>query len=181
MTKAEWRKHYRKVREQISSDAAALWSKEMGVALARRLRAISFDGVLFLFAAVKGEPDLLPYLENGSFNIALPKTCANGQMDFFIWFPTDELVIGSYDIREPNNDAIKVYPRAGDCAVIPAMAVDSLGHRLGGGKGCYDRWLREYKSRLLFTAAAIFPPCIATELLPQEEHDIPVDFWTFEF
>ena len=180
MTKQEWRKHYRQIRENISPDSAAMWSRQMAEALGRRLRSISFDGVLFLFAGMKGEPDFLPYLVHLSFNIALPKTYANGAMDFYMWFPSDDLVEGPFGVREPHDDAIKVYPRSGDCAVVPAVAVDLLGTRLGVGKGCYDRWLSEYKSRLLFTAAAVFPPCVASVPLPREPHDIPVDFWTFE-
>jgi 5-formyltetrahydrofolate cyclo-ligase len=176
MTKQEARKFYREVRAKISPEAADLWSREMAESLGRRLREKAFDSVLFLYSSLPGEPDLLRYLPHGPYNIALPKTYPNGAMDFFLWFPCDELTEGSLGILEPGDDAVKVYPRKGDCAVVPALAVDPDGFRLGGGQGYYDRWLDEFKPRLLFTAAAVFPPCISAQPLPREPHDIPVDF-----
>ena len=176
MTKQEWRKHYRQVRENISEESAVAWSRQMAEALSLRLRSLAFEGVLFLFAGVKGEPDFLPYLSRGAYNIALPVAGKNGAMDFFLWFPGDELLNGPFGLREPHPDGLKVYPRQGDCAIIPALALDTAGNRLGGGMGYYDRWLGEYKSKFIFAEAAVFPPCISTTPLPHEPHDIQVSY-----
>jgi 5-formyltetrahydrofolate cyclo-ligase len=176
MTKQGLRKHYRQIRENIPQESAVAWSRQMAESLSRRLHSISFEGVLFLFAGVKGEPDFLPYLSRGPYNIALPVAGKNGAMDFFLWFPGDELLNGPFGLLEPNPEGFKVYPRQGDCAIIPALALDTTGNRLGGGMGYYDRWLAEYKSQFIFAEAAVFPPCISTTLLPREPHDIPVAY-----
>ena len=180
MTKQESRRHYRIVRSEIEPETASTWSKQMAADLSARLRARSFSGVLFLYAALPGEPDLLSYLKSflshAPFHVALPRSRAGGEMDFFLWNPTDDLDEGSFGVREPKADALIVFPRAGDCAVVPALAVDKDLFRLGYGGGYYDRWLAEFKPRLGFVAAAVFPPCQGAAELPREPHDLPVDF-----
>ena len=56
--------------------------------------------------------------------------------------------------------------------IAPALQIDLQGYRLGQGGGYYDRAL----SRLTaWKVALIFPEEFSTELLPREEHDIPVN------
>ena len=180
MTKQESRRHYRIIRSEIDPEAAAKWSCEMTADLVARLREKSFHGVLFLYVALPGEPDLLSYihslLRHAPFHIAIPRIRRDGAMDFYLWNPTDEFDMGSFGISEPKKDAIKVFPRAGDCAVVPALAIDKDFYRLGYGGGYYDRWLAEFRPKLDFVAAAVFPPCQGAEDLPREPHDLPVDF-----
>lgn len=180
MTKQESRRHYRIIRSEIEPETAAAWSKAMTIDLVARLRAKSFSGVLFLYVALPGEPDLLTYfqslLRHAPFHVALPRTRAGGVMDFYLWNPTDDFDEGSFGISEPKSDAIMVFPRAGDCAVVPALAVDKDLFRLGYGGGFYDRWLAEFRPRFDFVAAAVFPPCQGAADLPREPHDLPVDF-----
>jgi 5-formyltetrahydrofolate cyclo-ligase len=176
MSKTALRKFYRQVRQKISAEDADRWSRAMAENLVLRLREVSFEGVIFLYSAMVGEPDLLAYLRNSRYQIALPKTAPNGGMRFYLWFPGDPMISGSMGIIEPDENALEVFPRKGDVAIIPALAVDDAGVRLGFGGGYYDRWLAEYKAVLLFKAAAVFPPCFSLDRLPWDQHDIPVDF-----
>lgn len=52
----------------------------------------------------------------------------------------DDLRVGAYGIAEPVGDLFTDYDRI-DVAVIPGMAFDTCGNRLGRGKGYYDRLL----------------------------------------
>ena len=62
-----------------------------------------------------------------------------------------------------------------DALIIPALAVDSAGRRLGQGGGWYDRALL-YKGVSAPVIACVFDwEYRGKELLPREDHDIPVD------
>ncbi len=60
-----------------------------------------------------------------------------------------------------------------DLIVLPGVAFDDNGIRLGYGLGCYDRALSEGGRSVLVGLAYDFQVVAA---LPQEEHDVPVDF-----
>lgn len=66
-------------------------------------------------------------------------------------------------------------PSYGDVAVVPAIAIDLKGQRLGFGGGYYDRWLSAHRSRLKLIIGVVFPTCFSTEAFQSEPHDISVD------
>lgn len=78
---------------------------------------------------------------------------------------------GSFHILEPEGVAFTDYA-AIDLAIIPAVALDKVGHRLGRGKGYYDRLLSRlpyiYKIGIAYSFQ-FFPS------LPSESHDILLD------
>lgn len=55
------------------------------------------------------------------------------------------LVPGVYGIREPRKGKT-LGPASFDLVVVPGLAFDSNGNRIGYGKGCYDRWLKKVKT-----------------------------------
>jgi len=62
-------------------------------------------------------------------------------MDFFEVKNLKSLKPASYSILEPTGKMGKVHPSDIDAFVVPAIAFDHTGHRLGYGKGYYDRLL----------------------------------------
>ena len=64
--------------------------------------------------------------------------------------------------------------------LVPALAIDHNGTRLGYGGGCFDR-LRSNPSWKEIEALAVLPSvCISSSLLPEEKWDIPFDGWINE-
>lgn len=55
--------------------------------------------------------------------------------------------------------------------VVPALALDIMGRRIGYGKGCYDRFLSSYTG---VTVCSVFPQLFVSKL-PTEPHDVSVD------
>lgn len=66
-----------------------------------------------------------------------------------------------------------------DVILVPCLAVDRYGNRLGQGKACYDRYLhrlKDQKNQRPFTALAVlFDEQLAEEALPRDLHDYPLD------
>ena len=60
-----------------------------------------------------------------------------------------------------------------DFALVPALAVDREGYRLGYGAGYFDRLLAGRGSRPYCVTA--LPAAFVVERLPREAHDVPVD------
>lgn len=175
MSKSTQRHHYRKLRASIPSDRANFWSKQITEDLLQLLRLRGFQGTIFLFKALRGEPDLLSFLSDARLHIALPRVQIDANMTFHLWPHGDELVESSLGLMEPSPSALEIVPRLGDVAVVPSIAIDRFGRRLGFGGGYYDRWLGHHRSQLNLIIGVVFPPCYSLDVLETEPHDIAVD------
>lgn len=95
-----------------------------------------------------------------------------GSMAFFVVHSPDDLTLGSFGLLEPH-DACPVWQGGGRAlCIVPALAVDPKGHRLGYGKGYYDRFLADFDG---VTVCAAYDACVSDNL-PHGEYDIPVQF-----
>ena len=77
---------------------------------------------------------------------------------------------GRFGIPEPSGTPTMIHPQEIGCIVVPGVAFDSRGGRLGFGKGYYDRFLGQlpattYRCGLAFGIQVV--PCV-----PQAPHDI---------
>jgi 5-formyltetrahydrofolate cyclo-ligase len=85
-----------------------------------------------------------------------------------------DLVPGIWDIPEPNPERCrKVDLGAVDFALVPALAVDRDGYRLGYGAGYFDRLLTGRRANPYCVTA--LPAPFVIDRVPREAHDIPVD------
>ncbi len=78
---------------------------------------------------------------------------------------------GHYGIQEPVNPAL-VSMESIDVVIVPGVAFDPAGHRLGRGGGYYDRLLTDFKGTII--AVAFGFQLLAD--IPCDDHDIPVDY-----
>ncbi len=62
-------------------------------------------------------------------------------LDFYRIRDLNQLKPGSFNVLEPECDLFKVDPNEIDLFIVPGLAFDSSGNRLGYGKGYYDRAL----------------------------------------
>jgi 5-formyltetrahydrofolate cyclo-ligase len=65
-----------------------------------------------------------------------------------------------------------VRPSELDLAIVPAIAADRRGFRVGYGKGFYDRFLSEVRCPAV---CAVYSICLI-DYIPEEEHDVPVQY-----
>jgi len=84
------------------------------------------------------------------------------------------LLPGVWDIPEPDPARCRMVDFDGvDFAVVPALAVDRGGYRLGYGAGYFDKLLAGRKARPYCVTA--LPAAFVVESLPHEAHDVAVD------
>lgn len=87
----------------------------------------------------------------------------------------EEMKKGAFNILEPLNtsqSAKSFLPI--DLIIVPGVAFDKCGHRLGRGKGYYDRLLASKDFKSIFKIG-ICLPCQIVDSLPVEPHDVPMD------
>ncbi len=81
---------------------------------------------------------------------------------------------GSFGISEPVSTIAAVDPKTIDIVVLPAVAYNEEGTRLGQGKGFYDRFYAEIEGRKPFLLGVCYDFQISSEI-PVEEHDLTAD------
>lgn len=118
-----------------------------GAAAARRLaawRLFQAARTVGCYASLAREIDTWPVLRmilKAGKTLALPRTRGKGEMDFCRVSDPVFLRPGVWGILEPEEGGEIIPPQEMDLMLIPALAVDIYGHRLGQGGGYYDRYL----------------------------------------
>ena len=80
----------------------------------------------------------------------------------------EELALSAFGIREPLGEA---YEGDMDVAIVPTLAVDEQGRRLGYGGGYYDRYLPKTRAYL----AGVCHDAALHDSLPAQAHDVKMD------
>lgn len=83
-----------------------------------------------------------------------------------------DLVVGRMDLREPRADAPEVPPGEVAFVVVPGVAFDAAGYRVGRGGGLYDRFLPTLAPQTPLWALAL--PEQVVPGVPVEPHDVPL-------
>lgn len=123
------------------------------------------------FASFGDEIDLweLNQLLSSQKKLLLPRLEKYG-IKFYEVQSLDNLILSKYGILEPDpNLCSDCFLEQEICALIPALGFDKNFHRLGYGKGYFDRWVAEHPN--IFTIGIGFKEQLSEELLPIEAHD----------
>lgn len=86
-----------------------------------------------------------------------------------------ELVENEWGIPEPKKPFQKTYPTMLDMVLVPMLAFDMEGNRLGYGKGYYDKFLSLVRPKCLKVGLCLEAGRV-DEGLPTDEFDVPMDF-----
>ena len=134
--------------------------------------------IVALYWPVKRELDTLPLIEQlhqAGVRIALPVVAGNSRvLAFREWTPDTTMTTGLFGIPIPPETAPMLMP---DMVVMPLLAFDRKGYRLGHGSGYYDATaaaMRAHRDVTLVGYAYAEQMCLFA--LPREEHDMPMDY-----
>jgi len=181
LEKQEIRRQMAALRSELSeSDAAGAGLKiaERILALPVMLENSGKSPVIALFAPIRREPDLLSNAElfaARGFRIALPRV----EDDTLVFSGIDPDTVynrGSFGIREPSPEALRI-PREAICVMcLPGLAFDREGGRIGYGKGYYDRYLSGAKREDLPILIATGYDFQLLDRIPQAPSDRRADY-----
>ena len=131
--------------------------------------------VVFLYCGYKDEVQTAELMEAAfreGRQVFLPKVVSDSGMVFVQADPAEELVCGAYGIPEPSmSGAPGAYVRP-DIIIVPCVAADRRGNRIGHGKGYYDRSLVKYGD-IPFVCLAY--DCQLADEFETEDTDIKMD------
>jgi len=182
MDKRDLRKLFLERRAQVSAIEATMAGEAMASLLSgepcwREARSV------FCFLSVAGEPDTAPIilraLAEGK-TACVPRTAADRAMEAVPIIALSRLTEGwplSYGIPEPPASYPAMDAAGLDLVIVPSLAVDIWGYRLGHGGGYYDRFIARFQNeqkRPLFSAIQ-FARFVQHEALPREDYDMKVD------
>ena len=139
------------------------------------LSAFQDTKTILLYLPIKNEPDTYPLMESliqEGKTVCLPISTFETKeiTPSRVMDPKIELQHTEYGILEPSEEFVRVMDRQQlDCVIVPGIAFDSTGHRLGYGQGFYDQFLAKLSKKVLLIGLAYEQQIIKE--IPVQEHD----------
>jgi 5-formyltetrahydrofolate cyclo-ligase len=120
-----------------------------------------------------GTGPLLDRLRAAGKRVILPVLLPDDDLDWAVYRGSEELVAARFGLLEPAGEPLGVEAVAtADVVLVPGLAVDAQGNRLGRGGGSYDRALGRVPVGT-FTCILLYDDEVGVEV-PVEAHDRPV-------
>lgn len=152
---------------------------ELNESLLAQFKTLDFSKInsihIFLPIVVKKEPNtflIIDWLQqhHPEIQIIVPKADFDTHlMSNYVFTTKDELVTNHYHIPEPKN--AKPFTGVPDMVIVPLLAFDKKGYRVGYGKGFYDRFLQNISTQKI--GLSFFAP--AEQIIDVHLNDIRLD------
>lgn len=177
MTKSELRSRFRKRRKDFVLKQESSDIQRAEDALERHLAGAGLlAGTIAGYAAMTSEfdpSDILRTCREKGHDIALPWFAdRDTSMEFRQWDGTP-LERGPFGILQPASDRPALRP---DTLLVPLVAVDPRGNRIGQGQGHYDRTLAQLRTAGPVIAIGLAWECQIAGDVPADPWDQPLDF-----
>jgi len=162
-----------RMRAAYDNDARA----EASAVICEKLRTLpewQSAQVVMAFAPMGDEPDIEPLL-CATRATALPRWTGDGYEPARIMKLSEDLQPGRFGVREPHPSCPAMDWSEIDVMLVPGLAFDAEGNRLGRGGGFYDRLLNSARAAGNITAIGVAFEWQKTAAVPTAEHDRRVD------
>ena len=180
MDVSEVKRKARTAASKRRAEAHELLKDSAGIALAERGLPGGLGGrpgIVSGFMPYKSEITTIPLLsrlQREGWQTALPVVMAPGEpLVFRAWAPGEPLVPGLWDIPVPPETAPEVIPGV---LLVPMLAFDRRGYRLGYGGGFYDRTLEKLRTLKTVAAVGVAYHAQLSDEVPVGPHDAPLDY-----
>jgi 5-formyltetrahydrofolate cyclo-ligase len=178
MNKQALRLLYRKKRQELLPSQYAQLNLDLYHHFFAHLD-LSFIQVVHTFIPIMGhnEPDTWLIIDRmrrefPHLRISIPRTTSDGSLENFFFEGLHQLQTNPLGIPEPKQGVPTPYERI-DMVLVPLLCFDRQGHRVGYGKGYYDRFLQHCRSDCKKTGLSLFGPEEAIDDV--DKTDIPLD------
>lgn len=179
MTKQEIRKTYLEKRAALSENDRERLSTDIAEKLHDFLKTHSFKTFHVFLPSVRHMEintllvvRLLEKWDNVRFVVPV-SDYDNHSMKNVLYQNGDDLQVDRFGIPEPVKHE-EVNLTEIDAVITPLLAFDEKGHRLGYGKGFYDRFFASFEQKVAKIGVSYFSAL--EEFLPSEENDIALDY-----
>lgn len=179
MTKAELRKVYLERRAALSKEARATKSRQIAELFFANID-LTKVATLHCFIPIDkfGEVETFIIIDrlrstHSRIRINVPKVDREtGEITNLAYDSGTELIVGAWGTLEPAI-AVRIEPSEIDLVLVPLLCFNESGHRVGYGKGYYDRFLRLCRNDCLKVGLSFFPPVVAIDNI--HESDVRLD------
>ncbi len=171
MTKKELRTWIRGKKKQMTQEEIT-WKSQRLCMIARQSPAYQHAATIYAYLPFNQEVDLMPLLSQAlseGKQVALPK-CIGQEMHFILLSDLSRIQYTPFGVPEPA-DSGPIAADSSACVIVPGLAFDSRGYRVGYGGGYYDRFLAREPNHP--TLALCYDFQLVDKLEP-DPHDIPV-------
>lgn len=181
---SDWQARKKEIREAAHAARNALPNKdELSQVICEKFTALpeyAAAKTVMYYVDVRSEVRTRNYLATALTHgkrIVVPY-CVDGLLELFLLESMDELEIGAYKILEPRKDlrdvaAKRVEPEELDLIMVPGVAFDRRGARMGHGFGYYDKLLEHARPDCPLVALAF--ECQFFPEIPVQDHDVFMD------
>ena len=179
MTKSELRKAFLERRTSLSPETHSRLSTEI---VARVFTEVNFSEIgtihCYISLAHFGEVETKTFFERvwnrfPQIITTSPKIYeATGEIDSCIYQRDTPMLENRWKIPEPAGSET-VAPEALDLVIVPLICFDRRGHRVGYGRGFYDRFLQKCRPDCIKAGFSFFPP--VDEIGDDHEGDVRLD------
>lgn len=176
-TKEQIRKRIIQVRNQMASEEVAQKSSLIAQKVLKTPEYEEADNIL-LYADYRHEVMTREIFDDAVLRkkkVFFPKSKEDGTMEFYQVISVKQLESGYKGIKEPSVDERYLYrfQRNEDTLmIVPGVAFDMKGYRVGYGKGFYDRFLQDKRQ---ITAMGLCFSNQIVEEIPHNQYDIRMD------
>lgn len=130
---------------------------------------------VFTYVSKQNEVNTHQLIIDGAKNnkrVAVPRVIKKGIMKFYYISSFDDLSIGKFEVLEPQDMSNEAIPSKRSIMIVPGLAFDKSGNRIGYGGGFYDRYLNQYPD---ITKIALAFDIQFVQEIPVGQHDVKVD------
>jgi 5-formyltetrahydrofolate cyclo-ligase len=128
--------------------------------------------MILAYQSFRQEPDLTLLFSTLAMDWGLPR-CVGKTLQWQRWRWGEGLVQGQYGIWEPDPALPRVEPSEVDLILVPCVACDRAGYRLGYGGGYYDRLFADPRWQGIPAIGVVFEDAYV-EALPRDPWDLPL-------
>lgn len=170
--KAALRRELLEKRRKISPELLSVRSRRLCENLSDFLEARGFRE-LASFRSFRGEPILETLEQNWTRPLYFPRVDATTRrMSFHRWSPGESFELNHFGIEEPAASGVLLVPSTETAILVPGLAYDKRGQRLGYGGGFYDRYLAAFPGSKVGVCLEEF----RLDFIPSAAHDQAVSF-----
>jgi len=168
------RSELRAIRDAMPAEERRRRSREIVVRFLElpEVRAATTVMAFWSFGSEVDTGDLIRSLHERTVRVALPRI-AEGELTALAYAPGDRVTYAPFGAGEPVNGE-ELRPEVFDLILVPGVAFDRAGRRIGYGGGYYDRFLR-LADASAFLVAVAFREQVLDGPLPAGRFDLPID------